>query len=56
MSKVQINMLAQLFTFGVRAIVAAIVVLDEGEGRSRLGRPEDHLHIMQDQLDHFMEN
>jgi hypothetical protein len=52
MSKVQINMLAQLFTFGIRAIVAAIMVTSGGH--TFLGAPQDHLHNMQDQLDHFM--
>ena len=50
MNKTLVNQLAQLFVFGVRAIVAA----DNDEGS--LGRASDHLHLLQTQLDSILDN
>ncbi len=45
-----VNQLAQLFVFGVRAIVASNT--EEGH----LGRPQDHLRLAQYQLDAILKN
>ena len=50
MNKTLVYQLAQLFVFGVRAIVAA----DNDEGS--LGRASDHLHLLQTQLDAILDS
>ncbi len=48
MDRKLVNQLAQLFVFGVRAIVAS--------NTNDLGKPRDHLRLTQKQLDAILEN
>ena len=50
MDRILVNQLAQLFIFGVRAIVAS------NTEETHLGRAQDHLHLAQEQLDAILEN
>lgn len=52
MNKTLVNQLAQLFVFGVRAIVSSN---SESSTGYTLGKPRDHLALLQKQLDAVME-
>lgn len=54
MNKRQLNMLAQIFGLGARAACAAATNPGSGPRHSH-GTAEDHLRVMQDTIDYFIE-